>query len=382
MNKEQQILHLSHTDIRFDSRILKELKALSDLSNCKVSAYGINDESENRHYAKDEKIDIKAFEFRTKKWYKLPRPIRYFCNYVEAMICILPPAIKLKPTVVHCHDTLLLPLGLIIKLVCSSKLLYDAHELESNKNGQSKMLSWVTLLIEKIAWSHIDLLITVSPSIIDWYCQKLGKKESLLILNAPELRENQEIDAEDKNYLRFKFNIPNNKKVFLYLGIIGRGRSVDIYLDVFSRKDINSHIVFMGYGEYVEKIEKFANSYDNIHYHPAVSHEKVVGISSSADIGLSLIEAVSLSDYYCLPNKLFEYAFAGLYVLASDYPDMRKLVSDNSLGTCTSLEPDAVFDTVKQLEQIEIIKGKKDFYFISWAHQAEKLVEAYKIVLK
>ena len=40
------------------------------------------------------------------------------------------------------------------------------------------------------------------------------------------------------------------------------------------------------------------------------SKKKLTNLIKEADVGLCLVENVSLSDYYCLPNKLFEYAFA------------------------------------------------------------------------
>ena len=44
----------------------------------------------------------------------------------------------IKFEVIHCHDTLVLPIGYLLKKIKKSKLIYDAHELESNKKGQSK----------------------------------------------------------------------------------------------------------------------------------------------------------------------------------------------------------------------------------------------------
>ena len=68
------------------------------------------------------------------------------------------------------------------------------------------------------------------------------------------------------------------------------------------------HIVYLGYGS--EKTNYLSyQKYNNIHIHDAAEHQQVVSLAQSADVGLCLIENISLSDYYCLPNKLFEYIF-------------------------------------------------------------------------
>lgn len=381
MLKKKKILHISPTDVRYDSRILKELKALEELPDVRLSAFGIND-NEGHKYDIDQREYIRIFDLWSKKLTFIPRPIRYFLNLVEAIFRLTYPSVKIKPDIIHCHDTLYLPIALIINFFCKSKIIYDAHELESDKAGQSKILSRYTLSIEKIAWRKIDLLISVSPSIIKWYDTNLGKKESLLILNSPMLNEN-ELTKLKNNYLREKFNISNDEKIFLYLGIIsGEGRGVKLYLDVFRRKDIHSHIVFVGYGEYASEIEKVAANYHNIHYHSSVPHHKVVEVSRSADIGLCLLEPISLSDYYCLPNKLFEYAFSGLFILASDFPDIHQIVENYSLGKCCSLDTEEIYKSVKSIETIDIKLTDKNLYPLSWDFQSEKLLEGYEKLIK
>lgn len=380
MNKK--ILHLSPTDIRYDSRILKELKAVQKIENTTLVAFGIDD-SEGHKYETEQMPFIKVFNITTKNLKFLPRPVRYFLNLIEAFIRMVFPGIKYKPDVIHCHDTLYLPIAKMIKLFCGSKLIYDAHELESDKAGQSKILSKYTLFIEKMLWKDIDILISVSPSIIDWYDKNLGKKKSVLILNSPLLDTSPKENSKN-NYLREKFNIPAEKKIFLYLGIISEaGRGVNLYLDVFQRKEVDSHIVFIGYGEYVDEIKKIALNNDNIHYHPAVPHHQVVEVSTSADVGLCLVEAVSLSDYYCLPNKLFEYAFSELYILASDFPDIRKIVDEYDLGKCSSLNAENLFEIVKDVQYLDLDnRVKKDLYPLSWNFQESELLKMYNNILK
>ena len=376
-----KVLHLTHTDVRLDSRILKELSAIRENKKILIMAIGKSDD--NIFYSKLKEVDkeLKSLILYSKLF-------RYFSLRLTTYLCLLEFYIRLiwkgllfRPKIIHCHDTVVLPVGVILSILFNSKLIYDAHELESQTNGQSKVLSKITLFIEKISWRFIDLFITVSPSIIDWYQKNLGKKESLLILNSPQLiLENH--NTESNNYLREKFNIPENCKVFIYLGILGKGRGIDLYLNAFQSKEINSHIVFIGFGEDVKKIQDCSLNSKKIHYHPAVKHNEVVKIARSADVGLVMIEEVTLSYYFCLPNKLFEYAFSGLFILASDFPDMKKVIQDFDLGMCTPVDYEAFKKRVIEIEALDIKPSTKDLYTLSWQFQAKKLLKHYENILK
>lgn len=141
-------------------------------------------------------------------------------------------------------------------------------------------------------------------------------------------------------------------------------------------------MIFLGYGEYLERLEEIAKSEPNIHLHQAVEHHKVVEIASSADVGLCLVQNVSLSDYFCLPNKLFEYAFAGLPVLASDFPDIRQVVEDYSLGRCVDLTSESLREGIRWFvdERGNVKKPDADIKALSWQEQERKLVEFYKVI--
>jgi glycosyltransferase involved in cell wall biosynthesis len=373
------ILHISHTDIRFDSRILKEMKSLYSASKYNMVGFGVKEISPI-HKEPSVGLMVRSFEIITKRLIYLPRPIRYALMYLEILIKMIVPGISLKPRVIHCHDTLVLPIGVLIKIFSGAKLIYDAHELESQKNLQSKILSKITLWIERLSWGFVDVFISVSPSIIEWYERELGPKENSIILNSPVF-DLDVFQGNSNNYLREKFKIPEKEKLFIYIGIIGRGRGVNYYLDIFKAEEIMSHIVFLGYGELVSKVVEHSEVYKNIHYMPSVPHHEVVKVAKSADIGLAMIEAVSLSDYYCLPNKLFEYAFSGLFVITSDFPDMKQIVDEYDLGITCAVEKTALMELIKELSNKECSASKKDLYKLSWQYQEELLLKVYEKIV-
>ena len=373
----KKILHLTHTDIESDSRILKEMGALTAVGYT-VSGIGVT-LSEGAHRTPTPfPADVAAIQLRSRQLTFLPKPLRHAISLCELIAKMLPRAIRRRPDVIHCHDTLVLPLGVLVKLFTRAKLVYDAHELESDRNGLSKFLGWLTLFAEKMLWRFVDALIVVSPSIQNWYQEKIGPKPSAIVLNSPLFSDDH---GQEGDYLRNKFLIPADRLLFIYVGILGPGRGLDLVTEAFTHPDVSSHVVFLGYGQLADELKRMAVKHPNIHVHDAVPHSQVVPIVRSADFGLCLIQNVSLSDYYCLPNKLFEYCFAGVPVLASDFPDIRTVLAEYNIGECCELDPGSIRGAIQKLE-----KSKKHFQFadltpLSWQTQEQKLINLYQQML-
>ncbi|EOX1291136.1 glycosyltransferase family 4 protein [Vibrio cholerae] len=377
----KRILHLTHTDINTDSRILKEMLAISNDAS-KVLGIGVNIDEGSKSVNQQYPFDIVSVSLFSRKLTFFPKVIRHSLTLLELMFKVILKSILFKPDLIHCHDTVVLPIGVITKFFCNAKLVYDAHELESNKNGTTKTMSWLTYNAEKIMWPKIDGLIVVSPSINKWYAENLGLKESEVILNSPVIDEKSR-EIKKNNYLRERFNISDDKKVFLYIGILGKGRGIELLCEVFKSSDIKSAIVFLGYGEFRDMLHTLSLEYDNIHLHDAVPHNQVVTISQSADYGMCLVENVSLSDYYCLPNKFFEYCLAGIPVISSKFPDLIEVIDYYNLGQYSDLNVNSVYNTVKYIESENLTFSidTESLYPLSWDCQADKLRTMYKKLL-
>lgn len=370
-------LHLTHTDIRTDSRILKELRSLNH-AGLSVRGVGVVLEEGSKASEIDFEAEIGQITLRSRGFLSLPRTLRHVCSLFELSAKMLFRSLRPKSKIVHCHDTLVLPLGVILKMITGAKLIYDAHELESDRNGTTVIQSRLTLFVERVLWRFIDGLIVVSPSIEKWYHENIGPKRSVVILNSPTFRADHSMRSD---YLRQTFSIPDDSRIFVYVGILGHGRGLKLISEVFAQPGIKAHVVFLGFGEMTEELKAKASVTENVHWHEAVPHAQVVPLLQSADYGLCLVENVSLSDYYCLPNKLFEYCFAGLPVLASDFPDIRMVVEKYDLGVCFNSDPTELSKVIEDLQSADKKVLSSDLLPLSWQAQEEKLVEFYSHVL-
>ena len=382
MNK---ILYITHTNPNSDSRVLKVLEAGLDGGNICLSVgiqrgQKIQDSEHSYSVASYSKV---FFNFYLEKNFRF-KLINLMLNIIiwsEIFVKIVIRGWKFKPQIIHCHDWFMLPAATILKIVCRTKLIYDAHELESECQGMPTSLKFLARTIESCAWSKIDVFITVSQSIESWYLDKYGKKRSLIIFNSPKyISESFEGSYSYNQHLRNIFSIPAHSKVYLYSGRLTSGRGIDIILQSFLRARTTSVLVFMGEGPREGEIQQLSAEHKNIFYNPSVEHNRVVEIAQSADYGLCLIENASLSDYYCLPNKLFEYAFANLEIIASNLPEIKKLVTDYSLGECIDNDIVSLVSLIESNDSKPTSLKKslnENFLEFAWDEQSKKLISLY-----
>jgi len=335
-------------------------------------------------YKPSDVIEFDLCSGALRRWF--PR-IASYLSLVEMTLRMVCRAGLLRPSVVHCHDYWALPAGWLLAILGKAQLVYDAHELESERNGLSRRGSWLCLLIERWCWGRIALLVSVGPSILSWYQQNLGPKRSVLVLNAPVVApcsSGQPISRTrnfgERGYFHDRFDVPAGTPMFIYLGGMVYGRGIERVLEVFRRSSVRSHVVFVGYSDKVG-VGKHAALFPNIHLHPAVPHEQVVQLVREADCGLCLIEDVSMSDRLCLPNKLFEYAFAGVPVLASRLPEIARVVGEYGLGICCDNDADSIEAAVRKIEREGIEASRSDLTDLSWETQSKRLQQAYLSLL-
>lgn len=363
-----------------DNRILKQCRTLRETGDWSVVVFAIHDDGQTNLETQKFGI-IRRFSLFTRplpKW-KIMQGIKY----IECWLRMFFTALRLKPYCVQANDLSALPVGWSITSTMNVPLIYDAHELETEVNGlkqgsfRQRLMVWLeTNLIPKT-----NAILTVSESIADWYSKNYGIPKPEVVRNIPCLTEN----TPNAESLKKNLGIPYDSLLFLYLGHLCPGRGIPRMLETFSRVKRGRHLLFIGNGALEAMIQEFSAKHHCIHHLPAVPPDKVVPYAAGADIGMCLIENASLSDYYSLPNKLFEYILAGLPVCINDFPDQRDLVE--SFG-CGWVLGDSITDSVLFVESLskEAIAGKRIGVktaqkSLSWKNEAEKYIRAINSVL-
>ncbi len=285
-------------------------------------------------------------------------------------------------TCINAHSLSVLPLCLMMKKITKAKLIYDTHELETETNGSHGIRKILSKLLERVLIKHVDHTFVVSKSISKHYIELYQLKNINTVLNAPTIMANQR-----KDIFREKLNINSSNIIFLYQGVLSHGRGIEVLLKTFSELDDKSAcIVFMGYGPLVEKVIECQTNSTNIFYYPAVSPNQVHEHTSSADIGIALIQNTCLSYKYCMPNKLFEYGMASLPCIVSPLVEMEKYVTENECGFVledyTTLSLEKLIITACNADLIQMrINARNAAVENSWEQQESLMLSVYKNIL-
>ena len=275
---------------------------------------------------------------------------------------------------INCHSLWVLPLCVLLKKMTKAKLIYDAHELETERVGlygvKQKLAKW----LEKSLIKHTDSIIVVGHLIAEWYKKEYDVEKLYVIRNVPQLGT---ATNKKSNLLREKFNIPSSDLIYIYQGVINKGRGIDIMLDAFKNVATNNHLVIMGFGALENKVIYASKDCQNIHFMPAVKPHEIPIYTSGADVGLIVAENLGLSYYYGMPNKLFEYLYCGLPVITSNFPEMGKIVNDYQCGWTISPEVSELANKINQMDlnrmQEKKILLSKLYNDINWEEESQNL---------
>ncbi len=196
------------------------------------------------------------------------------------------------------------------------------------------------------------------------------------------------ISDEEKYNMREKYGLPNNKKIFLYGGNLGRPQDVPFIIECLRGcRDIeDSFFVIAGSGTDRHFLEEYVADESPCHVKllgnlPKEEYDKMV---ACCDVGLIFLDhRFTIPNY---PSRLLAYMQAGLPILACTdaNTDIGKIAEENGYGLwCESSDGnEEVFASlVKRMCETEDLleMGKRAREFLDSEYTVER---AYGIIIK
>ncbi len=302
---------------------------------------------------------------------------------------------KTQFDIIHAHDLNTLPGGYWLARKTGAKLVYDSHELYLDRNRFAKYSSfgrWLREKLEKFLCQKSDLVITVNDSIAQILADRYEISKPTIVMNIPVRKVLSDVSEKDRD-LRSALNIQAGHKVILYSGAITFNRGLESLVKALAFIS-DCHLVMMGFGtdEYksiLNKVAEDAGCSDRFSFFGPVPSFEVTGYAASADIGVAPIENVCLSYYLCSPNKLFEYLLAGLPVVTSNFPELKRVVEQFQVGGY--FDPSSPEQIASAVEMVlndstmseKLVAAKQRILAdYCWENESVKLLEAYESIVE
>jgi glycosyltransferase involved in cell wall biosynthesis len=260
-----------------------------------------------------------------------------------------------RPKYIACHNLLLLPVAVAAKLICRARLVYVPHELETHRTGLSGLPLLLSKVIERLCVGFSSSIVVVCEPIKKWYQQHYPRIPVFVVPNIP-LNPNPGTALPKTSKLRDHFKIPRDALIFLYQGLVSRGRGVEDLITVFKLAKPDRHLIIMGHGELSDYVRNEAAICPRIHFKESVPIEELLAWTSSADAGLFYNQRrMTLSYQYSLPNKFFEYAIGQLYlIVSSNFIEQSRLIREHRLGRSIPADNTELLAAVNGLTQEQI----------------------------
>jgi glycosyltransferase involved in cell wall biosynthesis len=288
----------------------------------------------------------------------------------------------------HFHDPELIPVALRLRLA-GKHVVYDAHENVPStvlyKDYLPKRIrgamAWITDHFERFASGKFSGVIAATPPIADRF--RHVNPRAVVVHNFP-VPEEMVCDHP----IAWEHRAP----VVAYVGSISRARGIFELLQAMSRvQTVDCRLALAGWFSQPglkEEISKLAGA-SRVDYLGRLSREQVAELLGRVRVGIVVLHPEP-NLINCKPTKLFEYMWAGIPVVASNFPVWREIVDNAKCGVLVNpLKPAEIAEAIAYLlthpreaqEMGRCGRAAAERLF-SWKSEERTLVDLYRTILR
>jgi glycosyltransferase involved in cell wall biosynthesis len=364
------------SDIRTDARVQREANALAEAGHeVRVIAFDYSLRRRETRVMAGVKYELFPFPGRD-----IAKPLRII-GIVASLTRVALHVGSTSADVFHCHN---LHLALPAAVAARRKRAYfvfDAHEMEDTRHRG--LARWAVHRFQRTIWRRSDLTITTNASRATYF-EKAYKSRPLVINNFPSRPH-----ALRPANLRGDLKIPETARLLIFQGGFYMESRCFAQVAHALRSRKQWHWIFVGFGSDIalsrlNEILDAAGIGPRCHVLPPVAVDRLLDFTAACDVGVVPLNNLNLNNYLGDTNKLFEYLAAGLAVVGSDFPEVRRAVLENGVGPVGAvfnpLDPHSIGEALDRVEA-ELPEMRANAAAVraqfSWEDESRVLVDAY-----
>lgn len=314
--------------------------------------------------------------YKTKRFKLLFRKKAFF--YAEYNLRLFFFLLFVKADIFLSNDTDTLPANYLAAKLRGKELVFDAHEMfpEVPEVVGRPHVKKIWTKIEDIFFPKLKACYTVCQSIADMYNRKYGINMQVI----RNISAYKPIDGIQKK-------IHATGRVLLYQGAVNVGRGIEWMIDAMPYLD-NAIFYVAGDGDILESLLTYVSKRelnDRVVFLGRIPFEELNAYTISADLGVSLLENKGLNYYYSLPNRIFDFMHAKVPVIATDFPEIRNVLTEAGTGILIdNYDPQYLAQRVEEALQEWSRKPNREDIFnkacktFNWEQEEKKLLHIFE----
>lgn len=308
------------------------------------------------------------------------RFVRYALYNSFGIIRMTRAARKHTYDIMHANDLNTLPQAIFSAR--GAKIVYDSHEVQTDRTGYGKGQG----LFERYLLRFVDRTMVENDTRADYHASLYGEWPAVLH-NYPFYHE----EVPQPRSVHQEIGIKEDEPILLYQGGIQEGRGLERLIEAmpFVRRGT---LLFVGDGKIKPRLQELAAQSperERIHFIDKVPLDQLPSYTAAATVGFQVLQNICFNHYSASSNKLFEYMAALVPVVASDLPEIRRVVETEGVGLLVDVEsPEAIAVAVNQiveedgLRQAMKERTKQARRKYNWDKEKHHLLDVYREITK
>lgn len=295
--------------IQSDARVIRAARSLNEAGN-KITLISLNSD-----------------EGFISPWFDsvFIRDNRKYMSLIHFWLKVLRTAVMSKPDILYLHDYYMPIVGKVYKLRTGKKWIYDAHELIIPEKKRTTFRMRFFAYLERISIGSANLVIAANEERLEVMKKEYKLKNSVSIQNI----------SDHSPKMASIESLANKENVIVYQGAMMTSRHIDFYVRAHKQLSNDFSLLLIGDGDSTNNLKNIAKEYgllDRINFTGKVPQKELYEYSEKAKIGIISYPLEGLNNYYCAPNKIFEYAALKIPMIATPQPFLKHMFEKYHIG--------------------------------------------------